>query len=146
LYIFIQNAHHKGGVGPHILISVIRHHPINNSWDEFSKLVWAVWVKHITITLPPIDLLTYQHYTQHTHAKNQGLLNRLGQNQHPYVIKEEHLKVNVREQWAKYATPPGTSSMKILMKPSSLTDPKYWTIFLCFSLLCRAISSWSGWE
>lgn len=43
-------------------------------------------------------------------------------------------------------TPPGTCSMKILMYPSSETEPKYWTMFLCFRYLWRAISSWSGWE
>lgn len=36
--------------------------------------------------------------------------------------------------------------MKILMNPSWLTEPRYWTMFLCFNLLCRAISSWRGCE
>lgn len=36
--------------------------------------------------------------------------------------------------------------MKILMKPFSLMEPRYWTMFLCFRCLWRAISSWSGWE
>lgn len=43
-------------------------------------------------------------------------------------------------------TPPGTCSMKILMYPFSETEPKYWTMFLCFKYLWRAISSWRGWE
>lgn len=37
--------------------------------------------------------------------------------------------------------PPGTSSMKILMKPSWLMEPKYCTMFLCRRCLCKAISS-----
>lgn len=43
-------------------------------------------------------------------------------------------------------SPPGTCSMKILMNPFSLMEPRYWTMFLCFRCLWRAISSWSGWE
>lgn len=43
-------------------------------------------------------------------------------------------------------SPPGTCSIKILMKPSSLMEPKYCTMFLCFRCLCRAISSCRGWE
>lgn len=43
-------------------------------------------------------------------------------------------------------SPPGTCSMKILMKPFSLMEPRYCTMFLCFRCLWRAISSWSGWE
>lgn len=42
--------------------------------------------------------------------------------------------------------PPGTCSMKILMYLFSETEPRYWTMFLCFRYLWRAISSWSGWE
>lgn len=42
--------------------------------------------------------------------------------------------------------PPGTCSMKILMYLFSETEPRYWTMFLCFRYLCRAISSWSGCE
>lgn len=46
-------------------------------------------------------------------------------------------------EWYK---PPGTCSIKILMYPSSETDPRYWTMFRCFKYLCSAISSWRGWE
>lgn len=42
--------------------------------------------------------------------------------------------------------PPGTCSIKILMYPSSETEPRYWTMFLCLRYLCRAISSCSGCE
>lgn len=36
--------------------------------------------------------------------------------------------------------------MKILMKPFSLMEPRYWTMFLCLRCLCRAISSCRGCE
>lgn len=52
-----------------------------------------------------------------------------------HFLKKEH-----------HFLPPGTCSMKILMKPFSLKEPRYWTIFLCFRCLCNAISSCSGWE
>lgn len=42
--------------------------------------------------------------------------------------------------------PPGTSSMKILMKPSWLTEPRYRTMFLCRRCLCKASSSCKGCE
>lgn len=44
------------------------------------------------------------------------------------------------------ASPPGTCSMNILMNPFSLMEPRYWTMFLCFKCLWRAISSCSGCE
>lgn len=40
--------------------------------------------------------------------------------------------------------PPGTCSMKILKNPSSLTEPRYLTMFLWLSLMCSLISSCSG--
>lgn len=43
-------------------------------------------------------------------------------------------------------SPPGTSSMKILMKPSWLMEPRYRTMFLCRRRLCSAISSCKGCE
>lgn len=48
--------------------------------------------------------------------------------------------------WLNEYKPPGTCSMKILIYPSSETEPRYWTIFRCFRYLWRAISSCSGWE
>lgn len=48
--------------------------------------------------------------------------------------------------WLDCISPPGTCSMKIFMKPFSLIDPRYWTMFLCFRCLWSAISSCSGWE
>jgi len=40
--------------------------------------------------------------------------------------------------------PPGTCSMKILKNPPSLTEPRYFTMFLWLSLECSLISSCNG--
>lgn len=60
--------------------------------------------------------------------------------------KKGHLPVEAtevsKEHWhtgpesdAALNLPPGTCSMKILMKPFSLMEPRYCTMFLCFRCL-----------